>query len=66
MVSQINSTDVTMINMNAVPCQIAWTGLAGMAILLTGNRFLEMQLNRTLMIFLGMTVVSAFWLSAQN
>ena len=66
MVSQINSTDVTMSNMNAVPCQIAWTGLAGMAILLTGNRFLEMQLNRTLMIFLGMTVVSAFWLSAQN
>ena len=55
-----------MSNMSAVPCQIAWTGLAGMAILLAGNRFLEMQLNRTLILFLGATVITAFCLSAQN
>ena len=64
--SQVHSTDVTLSNLSAVPCQIAWTGLAGMAILLTGNRYLDMQLNRTLILFLGVTVVTAFWLSAQN
>jgi hypothetical protein len=64
--SQVNTSDVTMSNMSAVPSQIAWTGLAGMAILLAGNRFLEMQLNRTLILFLGATVITAFWLSAQN
>ena len=64
--SQVHSTDVTLSNLSAVPCQIAWTGLAGMAILLTGNRYLDMQLNKTLILFLGVTVVTAFWLSAQN
>ena len=59
--TQVNSTDVTLSNMSAVPRQIAWTGMAAIAILVSGIRYLEMQLPKTLLLFLGVTVISAFW-----